>query len=253
MKNRDTDADWKLVAESDPYWGVISSDRFKGANVEGKTLEEFMAGGEAFVAELYGQVQRHMDRDFAPSRVLDFGCGVGRLVLPFARRAKEVVGVDIAPAMLERCRTHASDHGLTNIRLVQSDDDLLEVDDGFDLVNSYIVLQHIPVQRGMRYIRLLASKLKPGGVGSLHVTYAKSGRMMIHEVHKTEFYRRDGDTLASLVATEWVPPAGTITMFDYDLNQVMAEVMRFTTHPMAMVPTNHGGHLGVQIIFRRTR
>jgi 2-polyprenyl-3-methyl-5-hydroxy-6-metoxy-1,4-benzoquinol methylase len=38
--------------------------------------------------------------DFAPRRVLDFGCGVGRVTLPLARRVDAVVAIDIADSML---------------------------------------------------------------------------------------------------------------------------------------------------------
>lgn len=42
-----------------------------------------------------------------PGRVLELGCGTGRLTLPLARIANCVVGIDRAPAMLERARGKA--------------------------------------------------------------------------------------------------------------------------------------------------
>lgn len=37
-------------------------------------------------------------------RVLELGCGTGRVMVPLARLVKEIVGVDYSPGMIERCR-----------------------------------------------------------------------------------------------------------------------------------------------------
>ena len=44
---------------------------------------------------------------FDPSRVLDAGCGTGRVAAELARRGIEVVGVDADPDMIERARRRA--------------------------------------------------------------------------------------------------------------------------------------------------
>ena len=42
-----------------------------------------------------------------PARVLDAGCGTGRLAIELARRGYDVVGVEVEPAMLDVARTKA--------------------------------------------------------------------------------------------------------------------------------------------------
>lgn len=54
--------------------------------------------------------------DFAPSRVLDAGCGTGRVAIELARRGIETVGVDLDPGMLEAARTNAP-----HLRWVEAD------------------------------------------------------------------------------------------------------------------------------------
>lgn len=52
-------------------------------------------------------------------RILDVGCGTGVLLLPLASRADEVIGVDCAPAMLQRARARCVH--LPNVRIVDAE------------------------------------------------------------------------------------------------------------------------------------
>ena len=56
-------------------------------------------------------------------RILDAGCGPGHYLIGLAAQgAREVVGVDFVPAMLERARSAAEAHGMTGrVRLVPGD------------------------------------------------------------------------------------------------------------------------------------
>jgi len=51
----------------------------------------------------------------AAPRVLDVGCGVGRIALEIAPRCRELIGIDIAESLLERARTSARSSGITNV------------------------------------------------------------------------------------------------------------------------------------------
>jgi len=55
-------------------------------------------------------------------RVVDFGCGYGTFCLAAARMIEgSVVGIDIEPEMIERCRQRALDAGLQNTSFVHRD------------------------------------------------------------------------------------------------------------------------------------
>ena len=43
-------------------------------------------------------------------------------------------------------------------------------------------------------------------------------------------------------------PVGTITMFDYDLNQIFAIISAHAGAPMLALPTEDDGHLGLHLI-----
>jgi len=77
-----------------PLRGDEYDARFDRLAAEGRYLH-----GEAdFVAWLTGDT---------PARVLDAGCGTGRVAIELARRGYDVTGIDVAPSMLERARGKA--------------------------------------------------------------------------------------------------------------------------------------------------
>src|SRR3954470_22216521 len=61
-------------------------------------------------------VERHCPR---PGRLLDLGCGTGRLLLPFARRGYWVLGVDLSGEMLAVAREKAVAEGVA-VHLVRA-------------------------------------------------------------------------------------------------------------------------------------
>lgn len=252
MSDRDTDRDWVSVASANPYWGVLSTPEYIGVDIDTGARTAFFASGEAYVSNLMATIHRQIGVDFAPRRALDFGCGVGRLLLPLARKVERAVGVDVAPRMLELSRMNAAAANVSNIDLVLGDDTLSQVEGSFDLVNTYIVLQHIPLARGYALLRRLIDLISVGGIGSLQLTYAKARRFLEHEAPRALYYRREGGSIVDLVPAVSGPPEGSILMFDYDLNQVFALLQRYVTGPIIATPSNDDGHLGVHVVFRKT-
>lgn len=57
----------------------------------------------------------------ADERVLDLFCGLGNFTLPLARRAREVVGVEGDPGLVQRARENALRNGLDNARFFAAD------------------------------------------------------------------------------------------------------------------------------------
>jgi SAM-dependent methyltransferase len=170
----DSDRDWQAWGEIDPYFGVLTDPKYLKANLSGESLQEFFTSGELHVDHVYSVIRTAIHPGFQPARVLDYGCGVGRLVVAFARRARAVVGIDISPSMLALAREHCSEFPADSVRLQHVDEfDTLEPG-SFDLVHSFIVLQHIPVDRGELIIKKLVTLLADGGIGAIHLPYSDS-------------------------------------------------------------------------------
>jgi len=54
-------------------------------------------------------------------RVLDLFCGLGNFTLPLARRARQVVGVEGDPGLVQRARENASRNGIENAHFFAAD------------------------------------------------------------------------------------------------------------------------------------
>jgi hypothetical protein len=67
-KIRDTDTDWKRVAEEDPFWGFLSEDKFRTGAMNADKLERLMASGEQYIAIFFALISKHFRRDFSPAR-----------------------------------------------------------------------------------------------------------------------------------------------------------------------------------------
>jgi len=166
-----TDEDWERWGAQDPYYGVVTRPQFRAGVMTARGKEEFFELGRAHVEHVIGICRQHFDPHFAPRDVLDFGCGVGRLLVPFAGVAERVVGMDVSPSMRAEARRNCDERGARNVELVDSDDSLSAAPGNFDLVHSYIVLQHLEMARGRTLFAELVRKVRPGGMGALHVTF----------------------------------------------------------------------------------
>lgn len=168
-----TDTEWEKWGQTDPYYGVFAQARFSKLKPRSSEWELLFAAGEHDIALALDRVRSLIDASFAPARALDFGCGVGRVAIPLARHVAQVVGADVSTSMLDEARLNAVRLGVSNVEFVLTDDALSGISGRFDFIHSLIVFQHIPVARGLEVFRRLLELLQPGGVASLHFTYAR--------------------------------------------------------------------------------
>jgi cyclopropane fatty-acyl-phospholipid synthase-like methyltransferase len=171
MFSTDPSKHWQRWGREDPYFGVLTSASYHRDQMDENARKDFFASGEACIDAALTTVKSHLDGGFAPQRSLDFGCGVGRLTIPLARRSEQVVGVDISPAMLEEARKNADAAGVHNITWVESDDGLTRVTGSFDFIYSIIVFHHIRPEVGQRLLVRQLQMLRPGGVLAAQVLY----------------------------------------------------------------------------------
>ena len=147
---------WREFARADPL-------HYVAANRDNWDEEGFYAMGADLAAEVLEWAGPGVGRE----RMLEIGCGAGRMLVHFAPVFEHVVGVDIAPEMIERARPRMPE----NVGLVVVDGADLEpvADASVDLVLSIQVFQHVPEREVIgAYLEETARVLRPGGRAVLH-------------------------------------------------------------------------------------
>lgn len=97
-----------------------------------------------------------------PARILDLGCGSGWTSIFLANHGYEVLGVDIAPGMIELARERCREENVSRAHFEVGDFENLESGDDFDAVLFYDSLHHAEDERAA--LEVAFDVLKPGGV-----------------------------------------------------------------------------------------
>jgi len=136
------------------------------------TDEEFFASGERTVADhiLTDMLNVCQGKPPGRMRVLEIGCGAGRVTRALARMFGEVHAVDVSGEMVRQARLALSQY--PNAKVYRNNGmDLSVIPAGpFDFAFSALVFQHIPSYRIIRnYVRETHRLLAPGGLFKFQV------------------------------------------------------------------------------------
>jgi 2-polyprenyl-3-methyl-5-hydroxy-6-metoxy-1,4-benzoquinol methylase len=238
---------WERFGRDDPYYGVVSQEQMRSASLDDDVRARFFESGEEEVAGLMTLLERLVGAEPPFGRVLDYGCGVGRVLIPLARRAESVVGVDVSPSMLAEARRNCEAQGVEGAELLPVEEfDRLRPD--FDLVHCAIVLQHIPVRQGEQIVAGLAGLVRPGGIGAVHVQIgARRGLRAYNAAMRVSLVHN----VANLIRRRpWSYPH--MEMHVYDLGRL---VLTLRDSGVSLVHTQvaerSGGYDACMLVFRR--
>jgi SAM-dependent methyltransferase len=153
-------SNWDYHAQTDPLWAILTDPQMKNRRWD---PDAFFESGRRDITTLM-RYAASLGVEFGRRRALDFGCGVGRLTRALAGHFEQVYGVDISPSMVALAREYNAH--ISNCTFIENDDaDFRALPAGdFDLIYSFITLQHIPPRHAMRYLRGLMGRLRPGGL-----------------------------------------------------------------------------------------
>jgi ubiquinone/menaquinone biosynthesis C-methylase UbiE len=136
------------------------------------TDEEFFASGEKTVAEqilndLANICQGKPEREM---RVLEIGCGAGRVTRALAKFFGEVHGVDVSGEMIRQAKVALQDHPNAFVYHNNGKDLAVVPPLQFDFAFSSIVFQHIPSREIIEnYVREVQRLLRPGALFKFQV------------------------------------------------------------------------------------
>ena len=243
---------WERLAQTDPYFAVLTDARYHRDDLTEAALQEFFRSGEERVSRVFETSRTRLDSAFRPERALDFGCGVGRVTIPFAALSRSVVAVDASDAMLRETRRNCDARDVMNVETVPGNSALSKVSDSFDLIHSYIVFQHIPGREGESLLRKLIELLRQNGIGVLHFTYGERHGLVMRLLKWAQKSLPYAHEAMNLVRGR-APGSPLMQMNCYSLDRVLGILQDTACDDCHLRFTRHGPYDGVMVFFRKRR
>lgn len=179
--NQIVEVNQEFLSKQREFWNVDSIDEamfsrvFTCEQIDKMTLEEKIAAWKNSAKASVQQILEELPSQ--PNwKVLEIGCGVGRVVKPMRELFAQVDGVDISEKMIQFAHQYLAD-GQQNGRIyINNGSDLKELPSAYyDFVYSIIVFQHIrSISVVKSYFQEVFRVLKPNGYFKIQVHEASS-------------------------------------------------------------------------------
>lgn len=240
---------WERLAGKDAYFAVLTEEDYQVDRLDDGQKNRFFETGRGDVESFLKLVTSHIRPGFRPGRVLEYGCGVGRLMLPLARISDEVTGIDISTGMLEEAAANLRRENLENFSVFPAASAFEQLGSKrFDFVLSYIVFQHIPPAEGLPILEKLVSVLEEGGVGLFHFMNESGLGRLGRILQRRSFGRR----LLNLMRGRPIG-APVIPMYPYSMDDVLKTLRCGGVDSLHLQLTDHGGESGAICLFEKRR
>src|SRR6266536_2817475 len=134
---------WNDKAKINPLFAIMSDDIFANANIDDisqEQLDAFYLKGKVLWDRYLGP---YFLLDENEKKVLEFGCGMGRLILQPAFKGAACTGVDISETQIELANKYFPLKGKARFLVIKEKEKINLPAESFDFVYSYAVLQHI--------------------------------------------------------------------------------------------------------------
>ena len=156
--------DWDERAREDSRWYINTIKR-------NQNDEEFDATGRPEVENfILAEPLITQGRDLSRARLLEIGCGIGRMTRHLAGLFGEVHGTDVSAEMIRQAKERFRDAPNVFFYATSGLDFAVFPDAHFDVIFSVYVFQHVPTPEIIRAnLRDACRTLKPGGVFKFQV------------------------------------------------------------------------------------
>ena len=171
--------EWEKNAIIDPYWSVLSLEKYKTSEISEENKKEFYQSGNGHIDyvihELIKRFNYRIDDDAV---ALDIGCGVGRCMEGMTSHFSEIHGYDISEAMILIAKKYFDEKKDAIkqhiIRVSTNHEDVVSLKGKASFVHSVIVFQHIPIEDGYTLLQSTIDCIKMGGGGFIHIPVGKN-------------------------------------------------------------------------------
>jgi SAM-dependent methyltransferase len=154
---------WDERAREDAFFFV--DDRLQYGNPD---VERFFLEGEKTLDAILGELGIALKGD---EKVVEIGCGLGRITRAIAGRARHVWALDVSSEMLERARNLNAE--LEDVEWLHGDGRSLRPvpDSCASACFSHVVFQHVPDPAiTLGYVREMGRVLRPGGWSAFQIS-----------------------------------------------------------------------------------
>ena len=188
---------WSAYGENDAYFSVLTEDKFHKEHIAEHEADFWDTGKKsvAILKDIYEEYHTHTKVE--NPRVLDYGCGVGRLMMAWGAGCE---GCDISPAHLAIAKGKLGEtHPL---HLVEPG----ECPKGYDVIFSLIVLQHNRPELLKKCVKSIVEALNDDGLAMLHApyyiqtVYQSDEIMEMNYIPKDEFVKTVEEAGAKVIA-----------------------------------------------------
>ncbi len=196
MDSRSLDPDTMVGKEKVPAYRLIPAARFHVLTPAFDLMCRLMGLGPRFIERVVRTV--HIPPG---TRVLDAGCGMGRLGLQVKRVSPEAeaIGLDADPRILSLARRNAARHDL-DVKFFEGPIESMPFpDEGFDLVYSVLVLHHLPEAIKAQACREMFRVLRPGGRAIIADFGPPHGRIAIAVASVMRHFERTAENFAGRI------------------------------------------------------
>ncbi|MBE6643349.1 MAG: class I SAM-dependent methyltransferase [Ruminococcaceae bacterium] len=125
-------------------------------------------------------------------RVLEIGCGTGRLAIKVAPLVNSFCGIDISPKTIEAAKSHLE---LSNVKLICDDFLVHSFDEQFDLIYSSLTFMHI--KNKLEAIEKIHNCLTKNGICVLSIDKSQND-VLDYGTRKLKIYPDDPEEITDM-------------------------------------------------------
>ena len=194
---------WEEKAQQNPLFAVQTTEDMQDALAQDfppDQVERLFDRGRRLYAERIGPLLATLPGPREEALVVEYGCGVGRILRAIVDAGYRCAGIDISPTMLAHCRDLVPEVEGT---YALDDAGRSAMSDGqASMVFTYAVVQHISTLTAYVWaLDEMCRVLKPGGLLAIHLNcedFATDppSRTENHEIYSLHY--RDGEAEAYL-------------------------------------------------------
>lgn len=161
--------------------GVLRPDIENINRIGAKDWNAFVLSGNRIAGALYAILLGFFGDSLYQKRILEFGCGYGRVFLPLHHGLElDLFGCDVNAGAIKYMRKACGPK--TNVRVTEYEPPLPYRSGAFDCVYSISIWTHLPMAMQMRWLEEVRRILKPGGLALI----STSGHRALQSRHARE-------------------------------------------------------------------